>query len=148
MDNGKKPSLQLKTITILNKDQYGWQEFVEYKPCSSNNELSRFYERQGNYIAILYILNATDFRFENLIANGEHPVLIDLEGLVQNTVKLPRKASSAYDIAFSKLTDSVLSTGMLPATFMQANIYDFDLSGLGGDEGKPTELETLQLKTL
>ncbi|ABO67414.1 type 2 lanthipeptide synthetase LanM family protein [Geobacillus thermodenitrificans] len=144
--NGKKPSLQLKTITILNKDQYGWQEFVEYKPCSSNNELSRFYERQGNYIAILYILNATDFHFENLIANGEHPVLIDLEGLVQNTVKLPRKASSAYDIAFSKLTDSVLSTGMLPATFMQANIYDFDLSGLGGDEGQPTGLETFTIE--
>ena len=40
--------------------------------------MKRFYERQGGYLALLYMLQATDFHHENLIAAGEHPVLLDL----------------------------------------------------------------------
>ena len=43
--------------------------------CTAPEEIQRFYERQGGYLALLYVLQATDFHFENLIAAGEHPVL-------------------------------------------------------------------------
>ncbi|MCY7791980.1 type 2 lanthipeptide synthetase LanM family protein [Bacillus haynesii] len=144
--NNKGECRNLRTLKILNKNEYGWQEYVEYKVCQSKREISRFYERQGKYIAILYLLNATDFHFENLIACGEHPVLIDLEGLVQNTAKDLQDESSAYNIAFNKLIDSVLSTGMLPVTYIRSNVLGFDISGLGGDKGQPTGQNTFTLE--
>ncbi|MGG1546625.1 type 2 lanthipeptide synthetase LanM family protein [Bacillus paralicheniformis] len=146
--NDKGGCRNLRTLKILSENEYGWQEYVEYKPCQSNSEISRFYERQGEYIAILYLLNATDFHFENLIACGEHPVLIDLEGLVQNTAKDLQDESSAYNIAFNKLIDSVLSTGMLPVTYIKSSILGFDISGLGGDEGQPTGQHTFTVENV
>ena len=55
-----------------------WMEFVRATD-DSQGEVRRFYERQGGYLAILYALEATDFTRENLIADGERPVLLDLE---------------------------------------------------------------------
>ncbi|SET33400.1 type 2 lantibiotic biosynthesis protein LanM [Oceanobacillus limi] len=144
--NHKNTGLPLKTITILDRGSYGWQEYVEHVPCRSKEEVSRFYERQGYYLAILYILNATDFHYENLIANGENPMLIDLEGLIQNTNKNLNVDSSAYARAFKKLMDSVLSIGMLPVSYIKSNILGFDFSGLGGDEGQDTGHETFSIE--
>ncbi|WP_127488973.1 type 2 lanthipeptide synthetase LanM family protein [Paenibacillus ehimensis] len=139
-------SLELKTLTIINKQVYGWQEYVEYKPCDSKNGILRFYERQGYYLAILYLLNAADFHYENLIACGEHPMMIDLEGLLQNAKRSAEKGTSAYDVAFDRLTESVLSTGMLPITYIKANFLNFDFSGLGGEEGQPIGQDTFTIE--
>ncbi len=79
--NDKGASPQLRTLKLLNREGYGWVEFVQTAGCQSKEEVSRFYERQGEYLAILYILEATDFHFENLMACGEHPILVDLEAL-------------------------------------------------------------------
>ena len=35
--------------------------------------------KAGPDLAMLNVMEATDFHYENLIAAGEHPVLIDLE---------------------------------------------------------------------
>src|SRR5262249_35989067 len=66
-----------RTLTILDRGTHGWVEFVAAHGCTSTEEVRRFYERQGGYLALLYALEATDFHYENLIAAGEHPVLID-----------------------------------------------------------------------
>ena len=70
-----------RTLTVLDRGRYGWVEFVAAAACTSADEVRRFYERQGGYLALLYALEATDFHGENLIAAGEHPVLVDLESL-------------------------------------------------------------------
>ena len=72
------PFLALK---ILDCGTYGWVEFVEFRECQSVDEVQRFYERQGAYLALLYVLEATDVHFDNSIACGEHPFLVDLETL-------------------------------------------------------------------
>ena len=70
-----------RTLNVLERGSHGWVEFVPANGCTTPEEVQRFYQRQGGYLAILYALEATDFHFENLIASGEHPVLIDLESL-------------------------------------------------------------------
>src|SRR5262249_48799495 len=70
-----------RILTVLDRGSYGWVEYVAARDCTSPEEVGRFYERQGGYLALLYALEATDFHYENLIAAGEHPVLIDLESL-------------------------------------------------------------------
>ena len=78
---GHKPAF--RTLTIVDKQTYGWSEFVLAHDCASREEVERFYQRQGGYLALLYTLEATDFHAENLIACGENPILIDLEALFQ-----------------------------------------------------------------
>ena len=43
--------------------------------------MRRFYHRQGALLALLYVLDGTDMHYENLIAVGEQPVLVDVETL-------------------------------------------------------------------
>jgi type 2 lantibiotic biosynthesis protein LanM len=138
--NEKGASPQLGTLKLLNREGYGWVEFVQTAGCQSKEEVFRFYERQGMYLAILYVLEATDFHFENLVACGEHPVLVDLEALFhprlrEFDMKLPdlRMASRAK-------SRSVLRTGLLPKrTGVRGDSIGMELSGIGYAGGQVTE---------
>lgn len=72
-----------RTFVMLDRGTYGWIEFIAAETCNALPALGRFYERLGAYLALLYALEATDLHCENLIAAGEHPVLIDLEAIFQ-----------------------------------------------------------------
>ena len=79
--NARNPGITLRPLAVLSHADYGWVAFARTVTCRTKAEIRRFYERQGAYLALLYALDATDFHYENLIASGEHPVLIDLEAL-------------------------------------------------------------------
>jgi type 2 lantibiotic biosynthesis protein LanM len=103
----------LRTLRILDRGAYGWVEYVEYQDCESVDEIGRFYQRLGAYLALLYALNATDFHLENLIATGEHPVLIDLETLFNP--QFDRFDGAQADVAAEQaMANSVLMVGLLP----------------------------------
>ncbi|MEA5579312.1 type 2 lanthipeptide synthetase LanM family protein [Anabaena sp. UHCC 0451] len=130
---GFKPKFQ--TLNILNHHNYGWVEFVSSHPCSYQEEINRFYQRQGGYLGLLHILEATDFHFENLIAAGEHPILIDLESLFH-----PRSDSqtiAADNLDREMIADSVLRVGLLPQiVWGNTQAAGIDMSGLGGAGGQ------------
>ena len=127
-----------RTLQILDRGTYGWEEFVTAHGCTTPEELGRFYERQGGYLALLYALEATDFHFENLIAAGEHPVLLDLESLFH-----PR-AGTTSGTELSRLVGhsvaySVLRVGLLPQrVWSNADSEGIDISGLGFTAGQLT----------
>jgi type 2 lantibiotic biosynthesis protein LanM len=128
----------LRTLDICDRGTYGWVEFVEAQTCSSKEEIQRFYERQGAYLAILYGLEATDFHNENLIAAGEHPVLLDLEALFH-----PRAGGAdlkqADQLASNTLGYSVYGIGLLPHRMWSNDEFaGIDISGLGTSEGQLT----------
>jgi len=133
--NGFAPGF--RTVRYVEREKYGWMEFVATRPCRSPHEVRRFYERQGGYIALLYLLGATDFHHENVIAAGDQPVLVDLEGLLGAAIPEPKSARSA-GIVDSALANSVLRTGLLPIPWGQTSPDAGDLSGLGAIEGQPT----------
>lgn len=125
-----------RTLKILNRETHGWVEFVKAQECSSEEGIARFYERQGGYLALLYALQAVDFHFENLIASGEHPVLIDLESLFhQQSAEFESKHSE--QIAWAHFNRSVLRVGLLPQRiWFNADYEGIDVSGLGGTAGQ------------
>lgn len=127
-----------RTLKILNRETHGWVEFVKAQDCSSEAEIARFYQRQGGYLALLYALQAVDFHFENLIASGEHPVLIDLESLFhQQSAEFESKHSE--QIAWDHFNRSVLRVGLLPQRiWFSAESDGVDVSGLGGTAGQLT----------
>ncbi len=126
----------LRPLTILDRGAYGWVEYVEYQGCTTIAEIERFYRRLGAYLALLYALNATDFHLENLIASGEHPMLIDLETLLQP--QFDRFDAAQADMAAEQaMANSVLLVGLLPQRLWSRDEYEgIDISGLGGAGGQ------------
>jgi type 2 lantibiotic biosynthesis protein LanM len=126
------------TLGILDCGGHGWVEFVDAHGCATADEVRNFYRRQGGYLALLYALAATDFHHENLIAAGEHPVLIDLEALFHPRGE-ENGAAGADQLAGSVMVDSVLRVGLLPQrVWFNAEGEGIDLSGLGGEAGQLT----------
>jgi type 2 lantibiotic biosynthesis protein LanM len=132
-DYGFRP--RFRTLRLLERDGYGWVEYAATQPCGSNDEIRRFYERQGGLLALLYLLNATDFHQENVIAAGEHPVLVDLEGVLHPADRM-HKSASAYGVAATSVADSVLRTGLLPMAWGEPGKAHPDFSGIGGRDSQ------------
>lgn len=129
--NAQQATLPLRTLALVDRADHGWIEFVEVHACRSEAEVERFYERQGSYLALLYALDAVDFHYENILAAGEHPVMIDLEALFH-----PRFSEDEEQIANQAMNGSVLRTTFLPQrAYLGDEGEGLDLSGLGG--GKP-----------
>src|SRR5262245_10432434 len=133
-ERGDHPSF--RTLKIIDRGTYGWVEFVETRTCVSAGEIQRFYERQGGYLALLYVLQATDFHFENLIAAGEQPVLVDLEAVFNPNVG-KWEITQANQLAGKSLYDSILCIGLLPQRIWATGESEgIDISGLGAAAGQ------------
>ncbi|MBI4509843.1 MAG: type 2 lantipeptide synthetase LanM, partial [Deltaproteobacteria bacterium] len=144
--NGLESEAPFRTLAVLDRGPYGWMEFVPARPCEDEGQVHRFYQRQGGYLALLYVLAATDFHFENLIACGEHPVLIDLESLFHPRVG-GKTTQASEDAAFQAIDESVLRVGMLPQRLWGGrDAVGIDISGLGGAPGQlaPTASPTFE----
>ncbi|WP_370695799.1 type 2 lanthipeptide synthetase LanM family protein (plasmid) [Priestia megaterium] len=127
-------TIKLKTITILDKSSYGWCEFVTYKSCENQQSVSNFYNRIGQLLGVLHVMNATDFHYENIISHGQFPVLIDLESLFHHTISPNHSLTESPVInkALRLINDSVLSTGLIPNRASKVdNEGKFDPSGIG-----------------
>jgi type 2 lantibiotic biosynthesis protein LanM len=127
-ERGAQP--ELLPLRVLDRGAYGWMEFIPAASCSTRQEVENFYARQGAWVALLYALEANDFHWENVIAAGEHPVLVDLETLFQPM--LP-DLGAAEDPA----SQTVLRGGLLPQRFRMGGSA-LDLSGMGGTAGQKT----------
>ena len=122
-------------LRLLDRGPYGWMEFVESAPCGNAGEVQRFYRRQGGYMALLYVIGGIDFHHENLIAAGEHPVLVDLETLFHPDLEM-RELLPDGDRTRRSLWDSVLRIGLLPRrVWKDGERQGVDLSGLGAADG-------------
>jgi type 2 lantibiotic biosynthesis protein LanM len=120
-----------RRLRFLDRGDHGWVEFVEATPCASEGEVRRFYERQGGYLALLYLLGATDMHYENLIAAGEHPVMVDLEALFHPWGEELGQPPGTEPVG-RPLQDSLLRIGLLPGrVWGDAENAGVDLSGLG-----------------
>ena len=134
--HGAVPSFQ--TLNVLDRGTYGWSAFVAEGECDSPAAVQRFYERQGAYLALLYALEAVDLHFENLIAAGEHPMLVDLETLFHPRALL-EAVLSAGEPAFEALQQSVMRVGLLPEPIWgNEEGAGVNISGLGGQDGQLT----------
>jgi len=81
-------------------------------------------------LALLHASSTTDIHCENLIANGEHPVVIDLETMLSSREPtLVRQGDLTEPLDYG-----VLATGLLPRWQTAPDGHRFDLSALGADQ--------------
>ncbi len=134
--------LPFKLCKTLNRSTHGWVEYVEQLPCQSPESAQRYYQRAGMLLCLLYILEGTDVHHENVVACGEHPVLVDMETLFHHRVKeIDSLGDSALDLANEQMLDSVLRTYFLPRWEFGIDGQSYDISGLGGVGGRETPLK-------
>ena len=125
--------LPFKSSLILERQGYGWIEFIKHLPCQDGAAASRFYQRAGILLCLMYFLQGVDCFYENIIANDEYPLLIDLEALMHNNFKLEREYSESYNIRPIDIFwwNSVFRVGLLPTWRMSADgKMSYDIGGL------------------
>lgn len=110
---------------VWDRGEYGWCQWVSSFPCVSREELSRYYYRNGVLLCVSYLLGSEDMHFENLIAHGEYPVIVDLEMAVGSRGTI-RTEGMSYTERFYQ--ESVLQTGILP-------LYTWNEEGEGVNVG-------------
>jgi lantibiotic modifying enzyme len=115
--NERLDGLALRPLRILPRQGYGWIERAMHAPCETAEGVDRYYRRGGALLAIVYALNGADFHHENILAAGEHPVLLDLEMLLGPRFLLAEQLPNAampHPAARRRHVESVLNTRMLP----------------------------------
>ena len=97
--------------SIWDRGEYGWCSWVPNLPCISYDAIRQYYERSGVLLGIGYLLGSEDMHYENLIAHGEYPVLVDLElAIGSRNMETLEEAEEGKRV----FMESVLQTGLLP----------------------------------
>jgi type 2 lantibiotic biosynthesis protein LanM len=127
--------LQFKILKVINRLTYGWVEFVEASSCNDKEEVRRYYQRAGMQLCLVHVLGAIDLHSGNIIACGEHPILIDLETLMHprmHEFQNSEATKGAKSLAMQQLWQSVIRTNLLPRwEFGLVGVQALDLSGFG-----------------
>ncbi len=132
-EQGMTPAF--KVLKVLNRPTHGWVEFVEQLPCRTEEEAALYYHRAGMLMGLLYALHGSDCHDGNLIACGPHPVLIDLEVLLNPTIAEEIQdddRDSVQILAAQQFRNSVLTSGLLPIWNRAPDGTAYDVSGFGG----------------
>lgn len=122
-----------KKPIVINNGNYSWESKIINNPCMNNQQLMQFYKNFGYIAGTIYLLNGIDYHYENLIADGEYPTLIDNETVLHPNINylLDQEYNNIYNILSSSL-------------FQNPKI-SFDLSAFTGDYAVHNEMvETIQ----
>lgn len=117
---------------ILDRGCYGWEEKIIYRPCADRKELARYYQRVGVLLFLTYMLGTTDLHCENLIADGEYPMIVDVETLLSPQ----RELSSREQFQSGILDNTVLQSGLLPDYMHKYEGILINVSGISGRAGE------------
>ena len=116
---------------MLARDGYGWEQWMQPAPCASEAAVRRYFARAGGLLRLLEVLGGADFHRDNVLACGEHPVLLDLETVLDALPPSPAGATTAEQRAFELRKESVLRVGLLPEwALAAAGAEPFDHGGL------------------
>lgn len=137
--NGRGLSPALSPGRVLVRDGYGWAAFVEHTPCSSPAEVRTYFTRAGMLLCLLHVLRTTDAHYENIVAAGDQPVLVDCETILYPDPRplVPRSGSDTSD----SVPATVLRTGLLPC-WQEVDGRPYDSSGLSGLDGSTSTVAT------
>lgn len=126
--NKHVPGTDLLTVRVIDQGSYGWMEFVPALEIRSESEATQYYFRYGALIAALYSVNGTDIHHENLIANGAHPVVIDLETIIQPVELRNTDDKKQAVMGLDFYADTPFFTAMLPTPTLTVNTIASPLS--------------------
>lgn len=96
---------------------------VEHIPVSTEKEVHLFYRRCGSLLLLAYIFASKDLHYENIIASGGYPTIVDYEMLMSGVNK------GYISDSVKTLKETVLESQLLPHWSLNEE-DDVDLGGL------------------
>lgn len=122
-------------IVMLERDGYGWAEFIDHGDVSDIENASSYYRKAGCHLCLGYLLCAADLHMDNVIATPEGPVLVDLELILR-----PALSPVSSEGKVSGEGDGASGSGPLDSGYLTSlrvdpagDVYDIGgLYGLGG----------------
>ena len=145
-ENNVLNNVKFKTINMFTTNDMGWMDYIDYAECKNEFEVQEYYFKIGSLLCLLYVFNAVDMHFENIIANGPHPYIIDLESLFHVCLKMKLlDPSSSQNRAIDYIQRSVSSVGLLPSKITigkSGQKRSISVGGLDLVEGQKNFLKT------
>lgn len=112
----------------IDRGHYGWQQFIDHRPCENEEQVARYYYRMGVFSGIFHLFQSTDMHYENIVACGEMPYVIDMETVIANSIF----KTGLLPFPSSELQRTVLTSGLYPTGQLFSMRFDFDISGIAG----------------
>lgn len=122
-------------------EEFTIEQAIENRECKDVKEIEKYYYRTGAMLALMSILQGTDFHSENIIANQSFPVIADFETFFSH-IEYNR---CGIDLGNKDFIESLISTAMLPTQAFTNNVENkgIEVGGISG--GKSEELPTTRL---
>lgn len=108
-----------RSLRILERDGYGWVEFVQQEPCADRAAARESFRRAGSLLLMAYALRGRDLHNENVIATRNGPVLVDTEALLQ-----------PVEVTEDEERPSCLATGFVTLQHVDSRGAAYDVGGL------------------
>ena len=123
---------------VLERDVYVWEKEAVYRECQSEQQVKNYFTRLGMILCICHLCHSGDMHYENMVACGEYPVIIDYETLIQ----LPPDQKPADEKGTNAFIGmSVLPIGILPFYGARNKNFNADFSGLCGGGKQMMDLQ-------
>lgn len=127
---------------LLTRGGYAWEPVYETRPLGADGdrEADAFYNALGGWLALLQPLGASDFWFDNLIAEGAVPRFIDFETAVQPPPIWPAGSRPAHETAVALYEIAPAAVGILPLlmpTREGADVSDIGCMARPGEHRTP-----------
>ncbi|GAB3464151.1 hypothetical protein GCM10027570_51950 [Streptomonospora sediminis] len=125
----------------LDRGTYGWQEFLRN---SEEADPARYYRNLGALAAVTTLICSIDLHYENIVAVGDRPAVIDCETLLTAALTPPHDGNGdgTYPPDASAISDSVANLLILPG--FDPSARNAEISALAGGI-EPANLQTRQL---
>lgn len=125
----------------LDCGSYGWQDFVEYIPAKTIEELSGYYKSLGGLTAFFASLGALDLHYENISIVGNKAVPLDLEtsmGTLQTTQQA-YQGEGILGVVNRVIACAGVNTLILPP-LARGKRFDVDLSPITDGNSQKSKL--------
>jgi len=127
--NARSGEWSFKTLSVWDRGEYGWMEYVESIEARCPEDVLHYYKRYGAMTAALSFICGTDVHFENLVAHGAHPVIIDLETILQPSELATKDGEPTRTLLnLGYYVNTPLFTGMIDPAFLDRTLNGSPLS--------------------
>jgi type 2 lantibiotic biosynthesis protein LanM len=122
---------QIGRLRAVDRGEHGWLEWAAAATATDAAAVAAFHQRQGALLLVLWLLAATDIHYENVVAAGGMPVVVDHETLLRSPTFDAAQADCSLR-AEEQLGMSLQGVGLLPTPFHDAGLGGvIDQSGMG-----------------
>ncbi|MFJ8589589.1 type 2 lanthipeptide synthetase LanM family protein [Streptomyces sp. NPDC093595] len=128
----------IRVPRVVQREGYGWAEFVEHEFCTDEGQVRRFYFGMGMWLAVARLLWGSDLHAGNVIACGPVPVVVDCETLFTPRPQTVSVASDATRNAWGRVDDTLAYSLLLP--WRDPALGGMDMSALGWLAGEQPQV--------